>query len=113
LTCDEWLSTHCGTILSNLKYKTTFKTDAILYRRLSEALVRLRTSAKKPLKEMKINARYNGLFYYNVLRLTKAAHPSYWLICGACTGTGRNPEFNNGEPCKSCWGGGYKVKLED
>jgi hypothetical protein len=115
LTDDEWLSTYCGTILSILKHKTSFKNDAILYRRMGDAVVRFRSSVKKHLKDMKSSIGHNGAWYSNTYRIINASHPMHWLVCGTCTGTGKNPDApaEKAEPCKSCFGAAYKMRMED
>lgn len=117
LTDDEWLAAHCDAIMKLLKRKGPFKRDAILYRRMHEVLVKLRGSAKKPLAEAK-HADGNGGFFGSLVRVVKAAHPSDWLVCGSCNGTGHvmAPGQDGKEvkqTCPKCHGASYILKLED
>jgi ParB-like chromosome segregation protein Spo0J len=117
LTDEEWLAQHCDPILKGLKRKGPFKRDAILYRRLKDTLPKLRTSSKKALAEAK-SSDGNGGFFGALVRVVKAAHPSNWLICGGCNGTGHvtAPDKEGRESkqtCTQCHGAAYKLKLED
>ena len=117
MTDDEWLKAHCDVILKSLKRTAPFKRDAILYRRMQEAIVKFRTTAKKPLAEAK-HADGNGTFFGALARLVKASHPSHWMVCGGCDGTGYvvGPDRDGKETkqtCGQCYGGAYRVKLED
>jgi ParB-like chromosome segregation protein Spo0J len=111
MTDEEWLETHCGKLLGNLPFKAAFKRDAILYRRISESLVRFRTGTKKALAEAKHTGE-NGAFFANIYRIVRAAHPMNWFICEGCLGTGHTPE-DKSKQCNKCLGGAYKVKFEE
>jgi hypothetical protein len=107
----EWLETHCSKMMSILPFKNAYKRDAILYRRMAEKIIALRTSAKKPIAEAKKPAE-NGLFFSFLFKITRASHPMHWLICDGCNGTGHKPE-DKSVACGKCMGGGYKVKFEE
>ena len=116
-TDEEWLSHHCDVTLRNLKRTGPYKRDAILYRRVADVLPRFRGSVKKALAEAK-HADGNGSFFGAVTRIVKAAHPSHWLVCGACNGTGSvlGPDADGKEAklkCGRCYGAAYIVKMED
>jgi hypothetical protein len=111
MTDDEWLNTYCKKLLNALTFKAAFKRDAILYRRLSAALVKFRSSSKRPLFEAKKPGE-NGQWYANVYRVVRAAHPMHWFICDGCNGTGHKPEARE-QPCTKCFGGGFKLKFEE
>ena len=96
-------------ILKSLKRTGPFKRDAILYRRMQRAIVKLRTTAKKPLAEAK-HADGNGAFFGALAQLVKASHPSDWMVCDGCNGTGYvvGPERDGKEAkqtCGQCYGG--------
>jgi ParB-like nuclease domain len=109
---EEWLRTYCATPLSMLKHKISFKIDAILYRRVQAALAKMKVSVKKHLVESRSSTGLNGQFYANVYRISHAAHPSHWLVCSLCGGTGKS-EDDVTKKCSSCGGAAYRMKLED
>jgi hypothetical protein len=111
LTDDEWLRTFCATPLSALKHKTPYKRDAILYRRIQEALLAFRRT-KKHVEEAKDPAGHNGAFFANCWRLVKIAHPQHWQVCGICRGDGKNVDDAT-KACPACLGAAYRIKLED
>jgi ParB-like chromosome segregation protein Spo0J len=108
LTDDEWLTKICGKIWSELKKKSQFKRDALLYRRTEELRTRFQKGVKKLLQESKSD----GLSpYYNILyRAAFTRHPSLWKICGSCAGTGKDKE--TGENCKECRGAAFRTEVE-
>ena len=108
---DEWLESHCSKMMAVLPFKTAFKRDAILYRRIAEKLIAFRTATKKARAEAHRPSE-NGLFYSHLFKITRASHPMHWLICNGCNGTGHQPDDKT-KPCGMCLGGGYKVKFED
>ncbi len=111
MTDDEWLTTHCGKILEALPFKSAFRRDAILYRRISDKVIGFRTATKKALGEAKKPGE-NGQFFANIFRIVRASHPMNWLICDGCNGTGHVPDDKT-KSCTRCLGGGYKVKFEE
>jgi hypothetical protein len=111
LSDEEWLETHCSKMMSILPYKAAYKRDAILYGRMAEKIIALRTSAKKPIAEAKKPAE-NGLFFSFLFKITRAAHPMNWLICDGCNGHGHKPDDKT-QSCMKCFGGGYRVKFEE
>ena len=117
LTDAAWMSAHCDVMLKTLKRSGPYKRDAILYRRIIGVLSRFRTIVKKPLDEAK-NAEGNGAFYASLFRLVHAMHPSLWVPCGTCNGTGSalGPDADGREAklnCPKCHGSAYLLRLED
>ncbi len=117
LTDEESLVARCDVMLKTLKRKGPFKRTPSFTRRISETLARLRTSVKKPLQEAK-NADGNGAFYGHLTKLTRATHPSKWLVCGVCNGTGSvlGTDKDGKEAnlqCTKCFGASYLIQLED
>ena len=111
-TDNEWLHAHCGKLLGLLPFKTAYKQDAILYRRIiNRGLAKFRGAMKKPLAEAKKTGE-NGSFFAQVIRVVKAAHPMHWLMCDACLGWGHVPGDRT-KMCMKCVGGGYKVTFEE
>jgi ParB-like chromosome segregation protein Spo0J len=108
LTDDEWLTTVVGKIWSELKKKSQFRRDALLYRRTEE----LRTKIQKGVKKLLQESKSDGLSpYYNILyRAAFTRHPSLWKICGKCAGTGKDKE--TGENCKDCRGAAFRTEVE-
>jgi ParB-like chromosome segregation protein Spo0J len=117
LTDAAWMSGHCDVMLKTLKRSGPYKRDAILYRRIIGVLSRFRTIVKKPLDEAK-HVDGNGAFYASLFRLVHAMHPSLWVPCGTCNGTGSvlGPDADGREVklnCPKCHGGAYLLRLED
>jgi ParB/RepB/Spo0J family partition protein len=117
LTDSAWMSGHCDVMLKTLKRSGPYKRDAILYRRIIGVLSRFRTIVKKPLDEAK-HVDGNGAFYASLFRLVHAMHPSLWVPCGTCNGTGSvlGPDADGREVklnCPKCHGGAYLLRLED
>jgi ParB-like chromosome segregation protein Spo0J len=119
-TDEEWLKITCGTpsndqspILSLLKKKARFKTDALLYRKTASIRRKFQKSLREALAETKQAAGGDGTgAFYNLLyRLAYAKHPSAWLVCGKCSGTGKDKE-QPGEDCKVCFGAAYRIDFE-
>ncbi len=78
LTDDEWLGRFCGDLLAKLKYKLTFRRDAILYRRLIEARAAYRGVAKRHLASSK--GQVNGAFARHLIVHVGIDHPCNWLM---------------------------------
>lgn len=114
LTDDEWLLQHCTPILGMLKRQAPFKRDAILYRRLVEALANFRKAAKLHLDRAKGDNA--GRFYGSVYHVVHGSHPSEWMQCGKCEGRGYLTEGDGEQQrksqCPKCWGAAYLMKIE-
>jgi ParB-like chromosome segregation protein Spo0J len=113
LSDEEWLATFCGQVLGALKHKIAFKTDALLYRQISETLQRFRGSVRKAVDAAKSSAGHNGAFFVNSYRIVHASHPQHWLVCGGCAGDGKAHNNEANGVCGTCFGAAYKLKLED
>jgi hypothetical protein len=109
LTDDEWLNAHCSKQLANLKKKDEFKANAILYRRLADMRNRFRSASKK-IRDASKGAGVKGPFYNVVQRVTQCQHPSHWLVCGACGGTGINNQTQ--AACPHCYGAAFKLSSD-
>ncbi len=116
LTDDEWLQANCKVMLLATKNrKGPYRRDAILYRRVQDALVRFRMSVKAALKEAR-SSDGNGAFYATVYKVAYAKHPRDWLECSACgaTGVDKEKEAAGGgkQMCQKCFAGGYKLQTD-
>ncbi len=120
LTDEEWLNENCANILRLLRHKSAFKADAIVYRRAGDTLIKFRGAMKKIVAEGKSQTG-NGGFFGAMSRLIRASHPSEWLVCGQCKGTGtveaaKDETLPGGitrKQCDMCFGAAYRLKLED
>lgn len=105
MTDETWLDTYCGEVLARLKYTAPFKRDAILYRQTRDARHKFRGALKKPLAQSKI--QIVGPFYRLLAKTVNVDHPSRWLPCGPCGGSGMD---GNKSKCHNCRGDAYVVK---
>jgi ParB-like chromosome segregation protein Spo0J len=117
---DEWVKATCGSpvngqtpILALLKKKARFQRDAVLYRKTSNVRRKFQKALREALAEYKAAAGGDGsgIFYNMLYRLAYVKHPSAWLVCGACSGTGKDKE-KPGEDCKVCFGAAYRIDYE-
>jgi ParB family chromosome partitioning protein len=102
---DEWLDTYCGEVLDRLKYQVTYRKDAILFRQTQEMRQKLRNAAKRFLKQSR--AQNIGPFHHRFTYFLNVDHPSSWLPCGPCGGTGMSGDKAK---CGFCHGHAYTVK---
>jgi hypothetical protein len=111
LTDEDWLRAHCDLSLRTLKRKGPYARDAILYRRIAIVLSRLRRSVNSHVQEAYSTTDGNGPFFDSLTRTIWACHPSRWLTCELCSGSGieaQNPSVR----CRKCLGSGYILTLE-
>jgi hypothetical protein len=118
---DEWLKVTCGQptangqspILSLLKKKARFQRDALLYRKTANVRRKFQKALREALAEYKqtVGGDGSGVFYNMLYRLAYVKHPSAWMVCGACSGTGKDKE-KPGEDCKVCFGAAYRLDYE-
>jgi hypothetical protein len=106
LTDEEWLQAHCSKQLGLLKKAEVFKSNALMYRRLSEMRNRFRTASKKVRAEFKASG-VMGPFYMFIQRTAQCKHPSHWAVCASCGGTGFNKDTKSS--CQVCYGAAFKV----
>jgi hypothetical protein len=109
---DEWFETYCGQFAKLLGKPEKYKTDAILFRMVSDARAAFRKKVKKPFAKARDRVKGSqnvGPFFFLLHRLLNASHPKDWLYCDACKGKGSN---ENGGPCKKCGEAGYFIKTE-
>ncbi len=100
---DDWYKLRCRDVTKRLTDPSRYKADAILYRQVRDARDEFRAKTKRALSQGK--SAYRGAFHYAMCRAVNIDHPSTWLICGACDGTGQSrPNMNS---CQTCHGGGY------
>jgi hypothetical protein len=112
LTDTEWVEQNCSRIYNEIENKRAFVNDASLWRRISGPYFNFRRSLQKPVQEFKSKANFgNGLFFLTMYRAALARHPSEWIVCGECDGTGRQKDAPD-KRCGPCVGGGYKMPLE-
>lgn len=102
---DEWLDTYCGEVLDRLKYPVAYRADALLYRRIQDARQKFKNATKRFLKQSK--APVAGEYHFLVCRFLNVDHPSAWLPCGPCGGSGMSGDKST---CGFCHGRAYSVK---
>ena len=112
LTDEDWIASFCASTMSSLRHRASYKNDAILYRRIQEKLIAFRGQVSKALVEMKSKDNHNGTFFANLYRLIHCSHPTHWMVCGICTGTGKK-EGGDNKSCVKCLGAGYVMRMED
>ena len=120
---DEWLEATCSDrmdkgdsrgILSQLKKKSNFKSDAILYRKF----VKLRKKIQVDVEQLLISTKllgHRGPFHLMLERAFRVSFPGEWLLCGMCGGSGKakiNGDEGEMPSCNACNGAGYRVKVE-
>lgn len=118
LTDDEWFTVNCGEKAAMLGDPARFKSDALLFRSVSELRHAFRTKGKKFLAATKTAGNYGAL--WNLInRFVSISHPKDWLICPTCIGKGTvGGEVDAAIPttvqkCPKCFGGGYLLKTEE
>lgn len=109
LTDEEYLDTTCGTRLTQLKKKSVFKSDALLYRKWVRIRKRIQRDTETLLKEVKA-AGHRGPLHLMIERAMRVKHPNEWSVCGTCGGNGKKKDSD--EPCGGCNGAAYKVTVE-
>ena len=110
-TDEEWFLRECAEFSGYLGEPDQFRSDAILFRQLSEERNRHRKKVKKIVESYKESRKGKriGWFFLNVFNYLNVSHPNSWAICGACKGKGTSEA---GEECSTCRGAGYKTKTE-
>ena len=108
LTDDEWFELYCGEKAAMLGDPARFKSDALLFRAVSEARHTLRVQIKGELAETKRVGNI-GPVYALLNRAISMSHPRDFLLCGVCAGKGTK----DGEKCGRCFGAGYQIKTEE
>jgi ParB/RepB/Spo0J family partition protein len=113
MTDEEWVNFHCKEVVGLLEDPTAFVAHAVLYRHIRDARQAFKAKAKGIMAETKKAAGdiYGGL-YGVVNRVLTVAHPSKWLRCGSCNGTGIVTQGNKQSRCKECAGNAFVVKFE-
>jgi hypothetical protein len=109
LSDEDWLNQVCGEIRKQLisaRNHTIYDMNALLYRKCQEHLQRFRQG----IRDATLRAKNRGLIasgpflsiFWDLLRME---HPSHFIVCGNCRGTGNSP---GGSYCHSCLGEGFK-----
>jgi hypothetical protein len=101
----EWLQTQCGAVRDRLvaaKNHHCFDDNALLYRRVRGPMAKFKSDCLKTTLSAKEKGRGGFLvgMLYDVFTL---AHPSKWVICDRCDGTGRERDMY----CGKCHGDGF------
>ena len=104
MTDEDWLETYCGEVLAQLKYQAAFKRDATLYRHTRDARQKFRAASKKPLAQSHIQVV--GPFFLLYSKFVNVDHPSRWMKCGPCNGTGQDQQSGK---CDRCHGHAIKT----
>ena len=120
---DEWLEATCKDrmekgdsrgILCQLKKKSNFKSDAILYRKFVKLRKKIQVDVEDLLKSTK-NAGHRGPFHLMLERAFRVSFPGEWMLCGMCGGAGKakiNGDEGEMPSCNACNGAGYRVRVE-
>ena len=108
LTDDEWFTANCGDKAAMLVDAAKFKTDALLFRSVSDLRHAFRSKGKTFLAAVK-KVGVTGPFFNLVNRFVSISHPKDWLLCPDCKGQG----MNSNAKCGRCFGGGYLLKTEE
>lgn len=123
LTDDEWFEANCGEKAAMLGSPAKFKSDALLFRKLTDLRHAFRVKGKKFLVETK-KASVTGPFFNLVNRVLSIAHPKDWLLCPECKGQGTVTseageedvkQYGQGfakKSCVKCYAGGFLLKTE-
>ena len=111
LTDEEWFIKECGTFSDLLSDNDQYKSDAILFRQISDARDKFRKSIKKIMTEYRKgrHGKNVGWFFLSLYQVLNVAHPNDWLTCGNCGGRGM---VDPGHTCPACKGACYKTKTE-
>lgn len=109
LSDDEWFDKFCKEKAVLLKDATKFKSDALLFRKVTDQRHLFRTKVKKHVAETK-KAGATGPFYNILNRVISMSHPKDWMLCD-CKGTGESPT-DPAKPCGRCFGCGYAMRTE-
>jgi ParB-like chromosome segregation protein Spo0J len=107
LSDDEWLLRFCGKVMGTLKFTLAYRRDALLYRAIRETRAKLRNVAKKPLGLSRFH--HNGSFARLLIHFLYVDHPSNWLACAQCQGTGYD---GNKSKCGACHGDAFITTQE-
>jgi ParB-like chromosome segregation protein Spo0J len=108
LSDDDWVQTTCADRLAQLKRKTVFKGDAILYRKFAKLRKRVLADVEALLLASKSTGP-RGPFHVLLERAFRVNHPDEWAICGFCQGAGKLTENGSVAPCSHCYGHGYRL----
>ncbi|GAC1467515.1 MAG: hypothetical protein NVSMB9_09200 [Isosphaeraceae bacterium] len=111
LSDDDWLAKYCGEFLKRLGRNTeAYKASALFYRAIRDARAEFRKSTKKALARAQSGGPVGGMVR-RVAAVVFCSHPTDWLICGACLGSGETKGMAAAR-CKNCAGDGFLVKTE-
>jgi ParB/RepB/Spo0J family partition protein len=110
LSDDEWFERECGEKAKLLADPTKFKHAALLYRRTAEARAKFRSSIKQVLADAKAAGESVNPLYAALNRVISMSHPKDVFLCESCIGKGKTQD---GQFCKPCIGGGFKVRTEN
>jgi hypothetical protein len=102
LSDDEWFDMHCGEKAARLANPALFKSDALIFRRITGPRHLFRAGVTGTLEEAR-TAKVVGPFYHAVNRVIAVSHPKDWSICLGCEGWG----VSGGERCPKCHGACY------
>lgn len=107
LTDGEWLEQYCGEFRSKLTNLKAFDTSALLYRKTRSHLGVLKAGIWQDVRNGKLNKAGDPLTAFLSMAIA-INHPSQWLLCGVCSGTGGD---GNAGSCGTCRGCGFKLSF--
>ena len=113
-TDDEWFADQCGEKAAMLGDPARYKSDALLFRAMTEVRHYFRSKGKGHIGATKKAGNYGAL--WNLFNRTASiSHPKDFLLCPACSGKGTVPTAGSEgtEKCPKCFGGGYLLKTEE
>jgi hypothetical protein len=111
LTDDEWFERECGEFAGFLTETDQYRSDAILYRRISEARSKFRKSLKKIVEDYREERKGKkvGWLFLQLHRILNLSHPKDWNICIQCGGKSL---VDPGVECPKCKGSCYETIAE-
>jgi hypothetical protein len=113
LSNQDWIATYCSKILPKLQNRAAFENEAIKWREFRTRVRKKAQSVVKELLDLWRSRRAPGLYEKQIYSMWWIAHPNDWVPCGNCGATGSIPMgAPRGEPCPTCEGGGFKLKVE-
>jgi hypothetical protein len=102
----DWIESHCGEIRGRLADPAPFDSSAAFYRTIKSARRDFRQKVKRDLAAVRDKNMPVGQFVRLVAKVVEVAHPSAWLVCGACQGGKIEGS------CVKCFGDGFIIQTE-
>lgn len=117
-TDDVWFQSYCSDLTNLLNDATKYKSDAVLYRNLSDKIAEFRGIISRYLSANPVVPNHRGPFFWLLDTFVRLSHPRYWVACGECGGQGaRRLIDSTGNAvtvgnCGCCRGAGFRLSKE-